>query len=181
MKYCVVILDGASGLPLAEHGGKTCLELAHTPNLDAMAGEAILGLVRTIPPGMEPSSANACMSALGYAPEVHRLGRAAIEAKSMNTAIGNREVVFRCNLVTISDGKMQDYSAGHISTSEAQQLIGALNEALGSEIVHFYPGLSYRHIAKISGREDTLQSTCTPPHDIPGKPIDEAVGRQGMG
>ncbi len=177
MKYCVLIIDGASGLPLPERGGKTCLELAHTPNLDAMAQESILGLARTIPSGIEPSSANACMSVLGYDPEVHRLGRAAIEARSIGIPVGDREVVFRCNLVTIDNGKMQDYSSGHISTSEAQQLIDTLNESLGNDSVRFYSGLSYRHIAKIIGGEDTLLASCTPPHDIPGKPINEFMPR----
>jgi 2,3-bisphosphoglycerate-independent phosphoglycerate mutase len=68
---------------------------------------------------------------------------------------------------------MWDYSSGHITTDEGQQLIGALNESLGSDQVHFYPGVSYRHICKFRGREDTLLATCTPPHDIPDKPIDE--------
>lgn len=177
MKYCIVIMDGASGLPLPERGGKTCLELAHTPNLDAMAPEGIVGLVRTVPPGMEPSSACACISVLGYDPKVYYRGRAGIEAKSMGIPVGDGEVVFRCNLVAIGDGKMWDYSAGHISTDEAQQLIGALNESLGSDQIRFYPGISYRHICKLRGREDTLLATCTPPHDIPGKLIDEFMPR----
>ena len=173
MKYCVLIIDGASGLPLSERGGKTCLELAHTPNLDALASEGTLGMVRTVPPGMEPSSAIACMSVLGYDPTLYYRGRAAIEAKSMGFPIDDGEVVFRCNLVATRDGKMWEYSAGHISTEEAQPLIDALNESLGNDRIHFYPGISYRHIVKIKGREDTLSATCTPPHDIPGKPIAE--------
>ena len=100
----MLIIDGAAGLPLPERGGKTCLELADTPNLDAMAPEGVLGLVRTVPPGMEPSSAAACMSVLGYNPERYDWGRAAIEAKSMGIPIGDGEVVFRCNLVAVSDG-----------------------------------------------------------------------------
>jgi len=173
MKYCIVIIDGAAGLPLPERGGKTCLELAHTPNLDAMAEEGILGLVRTVPPGMEPSSACACMSVLGYDPKLYHRGRAAIEARSMGITIDEGEAVFRCNLVAIRDGKMWDYSAGHISTNEAQQLIGALNESLGSDKVHFYPGVSYRHLCQLKGQEDTLLANCTPPHDIHDKPINE--------
>jgi len=173
VKYCIVIIDGAAGLPLPERGGKTCLELAYTPNLDAMAKEAILGLVRTVPPGMEPSSTCACMSVLGYDPKLHYRGRAAIEARSMGITIDEGEAVFRCNLVAIRDGKMWDYSAGHISTNEAQQLIWALNESLDSDKVHFYPGVSYRHICKLIGQEDTLLATCTPPHDIHDKPINE--------
>ena len=171
MKYCVLIIDGASGLPLPQRGGKTCLELAHTPNLDAMAKEGILGLVRTVPPGFEPSSACACMSVLGYDPKVYYKGRAGIEAKSLGIPIGEGEVVFRCNLVAIRDGRMWDYSAGHISTEEAKELIIALNESLGNDQTHFYPGVSYRHILKLKGRADALLATCTPPHDIPNKPV----------
>ncbi len=177
MKYCVVIIDGASGLPLAERGGKTCLELAHTPNLDAMAEEGTLGLVRTVPPGMEPSSACACLSILGYDPKVYYRGRAAIEAKSMGIPIDNGEVVFRCNLVAVRDGKMWDYSAGHITTREGQALIASLQESLGDDSIHFYPGVGYRHICKLKGREDTLGASCTPPHDIPGRPVAEFLPR----
>ncbi len=173
MKYCVLIIDGASGLPLPERGGKTCLELAHTPNLDAMAQAGILGLVRNVPPGMEASSACACLSILGYDPKVYYRGRAAIEAKSMGIPVADGEVVFRCNLVAVQNGKMWDYSSGHISTGEAQQLITALNESLGNDEVHFYPGVSYRHICKLRGQEDTLLALCIPPHDISGKPVSE--------
>ena len=172
MKYCVLIIDGASGWPLSEHGGKTCLELAHTPNLNRMAREGVVGLVRTVPQGMEPSSACACMSILGYDPKVYYRGRAAIEAKSMGIPIGEGEVVFRCNLVAVSDGKMLSYSSGYIGDSEAHALIAALEKSLGTDRVHFYPGVSYRHICKIKGAEETLQATCTPPHDITGKAID---------
>ncbi|MDH5695013.1 MAG: cofactor-independent phosphoglycerate mutase [Dehalococcoidia bacterium] len=173
MKYCIVIIDGAAGLPLPERGSKTCLELAHTPNLDAMAKEGSLGLARTVPVGMEPSSACACISVLGYDPKVYYQGRSAIEARSIGIPIDEGEVVFRCNLVAIRDGRMWSYSSGYISTEEAQQLVAALNDSLGNDSVHFYPGVSYRHICKLKGQEGTLLATCTPPHDIPGKPIDE--------
>jgi 2,3-bisphosphoglycerate-independent phosphoglycerate mutase len=113
------------------------------------------------------------MSVLGYDPKAYYHGRAAIEARSMGIPIDDGEVVFRCNLVAVRDGRMWDYSSGHISTGEAQQLIAALNESLGDEFVHFYPGVSYRHLCKLKGREDTLLATCTPPHDIPDKPVGE--------
>ncbi len=171
MKYCVLIIDGAAGWALPEHGGKTCLELAHIPNLDAMAREGFVGLVRTVPQGMEPSSACACMSVLGYDPKVYYRGRSAIEAKSMGIPVADDEVVFRCNLVAVRDGKMWSYSSGHINTDEAYALIATLNERLGSDEIHFYPGVRYRHICKIKGHDDTLLATCTPPHDIPDKPI----------
>ena len=171
MKYCVLIMDGAAGWPLAAHGGKTCLELARTPNLDAMAEAGIVGLVRTVPTGMEASSACACMSVLGYDPQVYYRGRSAIEAHGMGVPVDEGEVVFRCNLVGVRDGTMWSYSSGHISTSEGQHLVATLNDRLGSDNVHFCPGVGYRHLCKIKGREDTLLARCTPPHDIPDKAI----------
>jgi len=180
MKYIVLIIDGAAGLPIPARGGRTCLELARTPNLDAMAVEGTLGLVRTVPPGMEPSSACACMSVLGYDPLIYYKGRASIEAKSLGIDIGKGEVVFRCNLVSVSDGKMHDYSAGHISTPEAAEIIKSLNEELGSKDIIFYPGVGFRHILKLKGHEDALKAKCTPPHDIPGRPVKEYLP-QGPG
>jgi len=171
MKYVILIVDGAAGLPVPEKNNKTSLELAQTPNLDAMAAEGYLGLARTVPPGMEPSSACACMSVMGYDPVVYYKGRAAIEAKSLGIEIGAGEAVFRCNLVNTEGGKMNDYSGGHIGTEEAAQIIKSLNEKMGSEDVVFYPGVSYRHILKLKGHDETTQAKCTPPHDIPGKPV----------
>jgi 2,3-bisphosphoglycerate-independent phosphoglycerate mutase len=113
------------------------------------------------------------MSVLGYDPEVYYRGRSAIEARAIDIPIGEREVAFRCNLVAVQNGKMWSYSSGHISTEEAQSLIANLNENLGGDKVHFHPGVSYRHLCKIKDGEDSLLATCTPPHDIPGKPIDE--------
>jgi len=180
VKYCVLVIDGAAGWPLPERGQKTSLELAHIPNLDRMAREGVLGLVRTVPPGMEPSSACACMSLLGYDPMVYYRGRSAIEARSMGIPINEGEVLFRCNLVAIRDGKMLSYCSGHISSDEAHALIAALEGSLGNDRVHFYPGVSYRNICKIEGRDDIIKATCTPPHDIPNKPIAEYMP-QGPG
>jgi len=176
----VLVIDGAAGWPLPEHGGKTCLELAHVPNLDRLAREGVLGLVRTVPQGMEPSSACACMSVLGYDPTVYYRGRSAIEAKSMGIHIDEGEVLFRCNLVAVEDGKMLSYCSGGVSSDEGRALIAAVEESLGSNTIRFYPGVGYRHICRITGREDTLLATCTPPHDIPDKPIAEFMP-QGSG
>ena len=177
MKYCVIIVDGASGWPLATHGGRTCLELARTPNMDAMAAEGIVGLVRTVPPGMEPSSAVACMSVLGYDPREYYRGRSAIEARGMGIPVDPGDVVFRCNLVAVRDGHMWSYSCGAISTEEARPLIATLNEELGDGRVDFYPGVSYRHICKIRDAATTMLANCTPPHDIHAKAIDEFLPR----
>ncbi len=104
MKYVVVILDGASGWALEELGGKTTLEAAHTPNLDALAREGLVGLAQTVPEGAEPSSSAACTSILGYDPVADYVGRGAIEAASMGIELGPDEVALRLNLVTIADG-----------------------------------------------------------------------------
>ncbi|NLE08853.1 MAG: cofactor-independent phosphoglycerate mutase [Dehalococcoidales bacterium] len=173
MKYCVVIMDGAAGRPLTDHGGLTSLELAVTPNLDTMAKTGMLGMTATIPQGMEPSSSNGCMSVIGYNPDTYRTGRAAIEALSLGIPVEEGDILFRCNLVSVKKGIMHDYSAGHISTPEAKAMIRTLNEKLGNEIVEFYPGLNYRHILKIKGREDVLLAECTPPHDISGRTVEE--------
>ena len=177
MKFCIVIADGASGWPLEERGNKTCLELAHTPNLDRMARQAYSGRALTIPAGMEPGSAPACMSVLGYDPTVYYRGRSAIEARSVGVPIGPADVTFRCNLVTMVHGKMVSHSAGHISTGEATAIIDTLNEKLGSDEIKFFSGISYRHILRISGHEDTLSADCTPPHDITDRQVGEYLPR----
>ncbi len=173
MKYLVLITDGAAGWSLPDHEGKTCLELARTPNLDALARGGMAGMVRTVPEGMEPSSACACMSLLGYDPRVYYKGRGSIEARSMELPVGPGEVVFRCNLVSVRDGRMDSYSCGYIGNDEARELIASLNDALGDAEVSFHPGISYRHICKIRGHEETLSARCTPAHDIPGGVVRE--------
>jgi 2,3-bisphosphoglycerate-independent phosphoglycerate mutase len=136
-----------------------------------MAAQGMLGLARTVPEGMEPSSACACMSVLGYDPKIYYKGRGGIEARSMDIPVREGEVVFRCNLVAVKGGRMWSYASGYISTEESHELITAASRALGSDEVQFYPGVSYRHILKLRNHEDTLQAVCTPPHDIPDRPI----------
>jgi 2,3-bisphosphoglycerate-independent phosphoglycerate mutase len=171
MKYAVLIIDGAAGHPLPEYKGKTCLELARTPNLDALVREGQLGLTCNVPEGMEPGSAVACMSILGYDPKIYYQGRSAIEALSMGISVTRGQLVYRCNLVTIQDGKMVDYSAGHITTAEAKELMSAIDEKLGGPDIHFFPGVSYRHILKLKHLKKLHPAECTPPHDITGRSI----------
>ena len=177
MKYVVLIIDGASGWPVESLGGKTSLEAAVTPNLDQLARRATVGMAGTVPEHMEPSSACACMSVLGYNPRVFYKGRAAIEAKSLNIDIASDETVFRANLVTVEDGKMRDYSAGHIGSDESAALITYLNEKLGTPEVTFYPGVGYRHILKLKNRPEALSAVCTPPHDIPDQSVEGHLPR----
>jgi len=171
MKYCILIIDGAADWPIADRDNKTCLELARTPNMDAMAKQSLMGMTSTVPDGMEASSACACMSILGYDPKTYYNGRSGIEAKSMGIPLEQDEVFFRCNLVNITNGIMTSYSAGAIGNDEAHALIATLQDELGSNEVRFYPGVSYRNILKIKGHTKTITAKCTPPHDISDKPI----------
>ncbi len=171
MKYCVLILDGASGHPLASLDGRSCLQAARTPNLDSLASEGLVGAAVTVPEGMEPSSAAACSAILGYDPARHRIGRGAIEAASMGIELEPSEGAFRCNLVFVEQGVMRDYSAGHISSEESREMIGRLNEELGDERTEFHAGLGYRHILTLKDGLESLEAQCTPPHDIPDRKI----------
>jgi 2,3-bisphosphoglycerate-independent phosphoglycerate mutase len=180
MKYIVLIIDGASGWPVEALGNRTSLEAAQTPNLDQMARRSMVGMTGTVPERMEPSSACACMSVLGYNPRVFYKGRAAIEARSLNIDIAADETVFRANLVTIMDGKMRDYSAGHIHSDEAAELIRFLNSKLGIDSLTLFPGVGYRHILKLKNRPETLNAVCTPPHDISEQPVENYLP-QGEG
>ena len=167
---------------MEEFGGKTCLELARKPNLDLLASRGMVGLARTVPPGMEASSACACLSILGYDPRIYYTGRGPIEAHSLGVKLEEGEVAFRCNLVTIREGRMWSYSAGQITSAESRELIAALQQSLGDERVRFYPGVGYRHICTIKEGEECLKAVCTPPHEIPGKPISDFLPRgEGSG
>ncbi len=173
MKFCVVILDGASGWPLIELGGRTTLAAAYTPNLDALAKAGTVGLARTVPEGMEPSSSAACMSILGYDPAADFVGRGAIEAASMGITLAPDQVALRMNLVNIEDGEMRSYSAGHITTEESHAIVEDLASALGGGTFSFHPGVAYRHILVVTGHPGITELDYSPPHDISGKPVAE--------
>ena len=163
--------------PLKELEGATPLEVARTPNMDLIAKEGIVGNAVTVPEGLQPASDVANMALLGYNPRKYYSGRGPLEAANMGVTLKESDVAFRCNIVTISDDKMADYSAGHISSKEADVIIKFIDKKLGSDAIKFYPGISYRHLAVIDSdkiqlkKEDLLNAACTPPHDILGKPI----------
>lgn len=177
IKYAILVGDGMADLPVAELGGKTPLEYAKTPNMDALARKGIIGRVRTIPEGFDPGSDIANMSLLGYDPALYFTGRAPIEAASMGIALGPQDIAFRCNLVHLSNSVMQDYCAGHIETADAVRIITELQNALNSDTVHFHPGVSYRHLVVIKNLLEAATLRCTPPHDISGKPYAEYLPR----
>jgi 2,3-bisphosphoglycerate-independent phosphoglycerate mutase len=174
-KYAIIVPDGAADEPLKQLGNKTVLEVANTPNMDKISTQGRQGLVRTIPEGMEPGSDVAQMSLLGYDPRRYYTGRAPIEAVARGIKLSMEDWVFRCNLVTIADGKMADHSAGHISTEEAGKLIKELDEQLGSAQIRFYTGVSYRHLLVFKGLDFDVQTY--PPHDHIGKAIDRILPR----
>jgi 2,3-bisphosphoglycerate-independent phosphoglycerate mutase len=179
MKYIVLLGDGMADEPLAELDDKTPLEQARTPNMDALARRGQLGLVETVPKGFHPGSDVANLSVFGYDPADCYSGRSPLEAASMGVELGPEDVAFRLNLVHLVAhyGKlyMGDFSAGHISTAEARELIAALQEELGGEEFHFYPGVSYRHLLVWRGGKDQLQFT--PPHDLTNQPIEGHLPR----
>jgi len=174
MKYVVLIGDGMADYPIEEKGGKTPLELAATPFMDMLAQKGALGLVHTIPDGMDPGSDVANLAAMGYDPRKYYSGRAPIEAASIGVSLADTDIAFRCNLVTLAekDGGlcMDDYSAGHIATAEAAGIIAGLKKALDSPDITFYPGVSYRHLMVWKNGIDQMKTT--PPHDISGRRID---------
>jgi len=173
MKYVILVPDGLADEPLKELGGKTPMEAAKTPNMDYLAKHGFSGLVKTIPDGMPPGSDIGNLSLMGYDPQLNFSGRASLEAANLGIKLKDDEVVFRCNLVTIKDNKMADYSAGHISTDEAKNLIEHLERALDWPDLRFYPGKSYRHLMvfKTINVPNMIAIKTTPPHDIINKAI----------
>ena len=174
--------DGMSDYPLPDNGEKTPLALSFTPFMDMLAQRGEIGLVQTIPAGMDPGSDVANLSVFGYDPRRFYSGRAPIEAASIGVELGAEDVAFRCNLVTFSEHNgslfMEDYSAGHIATEDAALIIKALKEELDAPDIIFYPGVSYRHL--MVWRHGCSSVKTTPPHDITGKPIEHYLP-QGEG
>ena len=171
IKYIVLLGDGMADLPIPELGGKTPLQAANTSNMDRLARGGEIGLVKTIPDGFLPGSDVANLAVFGYDPAKYFTGRAPLEAASMGVDLGPDDVAFRCNLVTIEDAVMVDFSAGHISSEEAAVLIRDINQALSDDRVSFHPGVSYRHL--MVWRKGKSATLCTPPHDITGRPISD--------
>jgi 2,3-bisphosphoglycerate-independent phosphoglycerate mutase len=171
MKYVMVIPDGASDEPHPALGGLSPLEAARTPNMDRIAREGVLGLAKNVPDRFNPASDVATLSLLGYDPEVYYTGRAPLEAAAIGIPLGPDDWAIRCNINTILNGRMTDFTAGHITSDEGRPLMEALQAALGTSKVEFHPGVSYRNLMIYRGEpgenpfdESTLT---TPPHDVP--------------
>ena len=151
MKYAVVLCDGMADYPVEALGGKTPMEVAKKPNIDALASKGEVGLVRTVAAGLKPGSDVANMSVLGFDPKKCYTGRSPLEAVSIGVKMSETDIALRCNLVTLSDEAdygaktMLDYSGGDISTEEAAQIIETVQEHFGSSEFDFYSGVAYRH------------------------------------
>jgi len=161
MKYIVILGDGMADEPVPELGGKTPLEYARTPHMDRLATEGACGMLRTIPDGYEAGSDIANMSILGYDPQKYYTGRGPLEAMSMGVDLAPTDVAYRCNLVTVRNEIMADFSAGHISSAEGAALFSALAPVVPDATVR--AGVSYRNLLVIPGGNG---ATSTPPHDI---------------
>jgi 2,3-bisphosphoglycerate-independent phosphoglycerate mutase len=168
MKYLVLLGDGMADEPIESLGGKTPLQFAQTPYMDRLADSGTLGLAATVPDGFHPGSDVANLAVFGYNPAESYSGRAPLEAASMGVELGPDDVAFRLNLVWLEAhfGKlyMGDFSAGHIGTAEAAELVNCLQAELGDEKFSFHAGISYRHLLVWHGGMDALR--CVPPHDI---------------
>jgi 2,3-bisphosphoglycerate-independent phosphoglycerate mutase len=192
MKYLIVIPDGAADEPQAALGGRTPLEAARTPALDALAARGRVGLTNHVPDTLPPGSEIGCMSLLGYDPLVYFSGRAPLEAAAKGIVLGARDLAVRCNLVTIRDRMMEDFTAGHVSTEEATDLLAACQRGLAADFPglaaawSFTPGVSYRNLLLYRGEgacglqaaEDPAGGLplgadlrTTPPHDLMDKPV----------
>jgi len=174
MKYVVVLGDGMAGEPLAQYGGKTTLEYANTPMMDSLAAGGWLGMVQTVPNGMKPGSDVANLAVMGYDPAIYYSGRSPLEALSVGVEMEPTDIVFRCNIVTLSEEEpyaektILDHSSGEISTADADILMDAIREAFHNERYQFYTGTSYRHIT-IWKKGELLD--LEPPHDHLGQVI----------
>ena len=174
MKYVIVLADGMADLPISELGGKTPLEYAYTPCMDALACGGSMGMVRTVPSSMKPGSDVANLAVMGYDPATCYSGRSPLEALSVGVAMKDSDVIFRCNIVTLTEEEayenktILDHSSGEISTEDADVLMDAIREAFQNDEFKFYTGTSYRHIT-VWDHGEILDME--PPHDHLGQTI----------
>ena len=184
MKYLVLLCDGMADEPFEKLNGKTPMELAHKPNMDALAKNAIVGISKNVPDGMKPGSDVANLAVMGYYPADYYTGRSPLEAANIGVALKDSEYAIRCNLVTLSDEpvyaekKMVDYCGGDISTEEADELVKALAEIL-PDSMKLYTGVSYRHCLTWENLQDDI-GYLSQPHDIPGRVVGEYLPGEGF-
>jgi 2,3-bisphosphoglycerate-independent phosphoglycerate mutase len=180
MKYAILIPDGAADEPRDELGGRTPLEAARTPNMDAVAMAGVVARACHTPPSLPAGSEVGNMSLLGYDPFANFTGRAPIEAAAQGITLGPDDFAVRCNLVTIVDQVMRDFTAGHISTEEAASLLETAQEKIAGDpkyagALEFRPGVSYRNLLIWRGAQlpapFTMETRTRAPHDLTDKSV----------
>ena len=177
MKFAVLVGDGMGDYPVEELGNRTPLQAADMPAVRRAASVGERLMLSTVPDSLEPGSDVANMSLLGYNPAENYTGRAAIEAAGAGIAMQVDDVAFRCNLVTVEEGRMLDYSAGHITSEEAAELIASLEERIGRPGRHVHAGVSYRHLLIWEKGPDGFW--IMPPHEFTGKPVADHMPPHG--
>ncbi|MBN1418985.1 MAG: cofactor-independent phosphoglycerate mutase [Planctomycetes bacterium] len=175
MKAIVLVADGAADHPVPSLGGRTPLQAARTPNIDALARRSRFGRLRTIPDGLPADSAVANLAVLGYDPRVAYTGRGVLEALSLGVPLPEAGIAMRMNLISLDEGRIASHSAGDIDTGEAREIVASLAEELADGGLRFWPGLSYRHVLTLEGGDPRL--ACKPPHDALGTRVEEILVR----
>jgi len=180
-KFVIVIPDGAADEPFAALEGRTPLQAASIPQMNQIAAEGIVGRSRNVPDRFLPASDVATLSLLGYDPERYYTGRAPLEAAAMGIALGPDDWAFRCNLMTIRDERLTDFTAGHITSADGRCLIEAIQATVTHLNIDFHPGVSYRNLMIYRGRPGTTpfteETVTDPPHDHPGEPAVDHLPR----
>jgi 2,3-bisphosphoglycerate-independent phosphoglycerate mutase len=176
VKYLLVVGDGMADFPIPELGNKTPLQAAYKPNIDSIAAKGRSGLIRTVPDECSPGSDTAICSVLGYDPRLYCPGRGPLEAPARGIMLSDRDSAYRCNIITEKDEAIFDYSAGHITTAEASELILAVKKVFGKPgEIEFYPGLDYRHFLIMRDFANPELIECIPPHDAIGTKVVEVL------
>lgn len=182
MKYIIIIPDGCADEPQSELNGQTPLRAANTPNMDRIAAQGVVGLANHTPKHLPAGSSVANMSLLGYSPLENYTGRAPLEAAAQGIELGDHDWCVRCNLVTVEDQTMKSFTAGHISSEEAQALLKTAQENVTDARLEFIPGVSYRNLLMYRADESlpapfSNETRATPPHDLSDKSIAEDFPR----
>ncbi len=185
MKYLIIVGDGMADYPLPELNGRTPLQAAETPYMDALAAAGEVGLVRTIAPGLTPASDVAHLAIFGYDPRRCYTGRGPLEAAGMGIHLEKDDVAFRCNLVTLTTrGKwffpriashtvLEDWRGGSLDAEETREIIFDLNDQLGTDQIQFYPGVGYRNLMVWAGGPTVGKSEVRVgvPHEVCGREV----------
>lgn len=182
MKYVIIIPDGCADEPQIELDGQTPLEAAQTPAADAIAKRGVVGRANHTPTHLPAGSSVANMSLLGYDPIENYTGRAPLEAAAQGIELGDDDWCVRCNLVTVEDQTMKSFTAGHISSAEAKQLLATAQENVNDSRLEFIPGVSYRNLMMFRATPESPapfsnETRATPPHDLSDKTVAEDFPR----